>query len=84
MYDAYALIKYGSDKCEVTQLTGIGKYPHLLVSSNGIPSSSTHIAGSIEANINFGTVNIGKAAEKWVDIFNLSPVRWFTIYLLYL
>ena len=61
---------------EVTQLAGIGKYPHLLVSSRGKDPSSAaaQTTGEIEAVVNFGTVPIGEVAEKWVELHNMSPV----------
>ena len=76
MYDGTAVIKYGSDmtNAEVTQLAGIGKYPHLLVSSSGLPSSQNAMKGDTEALVNFGSVPCGQVVEKWVDLHNLSPV----------
>ena len=64
------------------QLGGVisGKYPHLLVSTNGKPSNNLG-RDNLEAVINFGPVPVGSKNTKWVELHNLSPVRpvieWF-------
>ena len=78
VYEADTVFKYGDDllSAEITRFEGIGKYPHLLVSSSGIPSKS-QTRGEIEAIINFGTVAVGRTAEKWIELHNLSPVSFY-------
>ena len=72
VYDCQAILKYGrGDRYETVHLTGIGKYPHLIVTCGGT-SAANH---SAETEINFGSVHIGKSSEKWIDLHNLSPVR---------
>lgn len=48
-----------------------GKYPHLLINTTNKKGKQKN---SNEAEINFGSVPVGKMAEKWVEIHNLSPV----------
>ena len=82
MYDANAIIKYGNEMtyAEVTQLAGIGKYPHLLVNSNELSNSAGQTKGDIEALVNFGLVPAGETVEKWVELHNLSPVSIIICY----
>ena len=87
VYDGQAIIKYGPDfaKAEVTKLSGIGKYPHLLVVSSGSPppSSASYTSGENEALVSFGTIPAGQVAEKWVELHNLSPVRASSLNVIY-
>ena len=71
VYDANAIIKYDKESYEITQLTGIGKYPHLFVASSSSREGSSHV----ETVINFGSVHIGQTAEKWIELQNMSPVN---------
>ncbi|XP_006820550.2 cilia- and flagella-associated protein 65-like [Saccoglossus kowalevskii] len=76
VYETTAVIKYGNDlSCYKTvKLEGIGKYPHLLVSSLG-KSPRTLENLNAEAVIEFGQVAIGRQTEKYIELHNLSPVN---------
>ncbi|XP_071101269.1 cilia- and flagella-associated protein 65-like isoform X1 [Haliotis cracherodii] len=76
VYEAEALCKYGVDGTlsKVTKLRGIGKYPHLLVSSPGKPASNLN-RDNLEAAVHFGKTPVGSGITKWVELHNLSPVR---------
>lgn len=76
VYETFAVIKYGKDLAfsKLTKFEGIGKYPHLLVKSSCVPTSSFS-AGSTETLINFGTLSVGSSAEKWIELHNLAPVN---------
>jgi len=51
-----------------------GKYPHLVVASDGVTINSA----DYELVVKFGSVPVGQRAEKWIEVINLSPVRRFT------
>ncbi|XP_064598008.1 LOW QUALITY PROTEIN: cilia- and flagella-associated protein 65-like [Liolophura sinensis] len=75
VYDAVAYCRYGPDFSlqKAIKLYGIGKYPHILVSSPGSTTSSLD-QSNLEAVIQFDTIPIGHCEEKWVELHNLSPV----------
>lgn len=53
-----------------------GKYPHILVSSPGSPSNSLDSTNH-EAEIKFSQTPVGSTIQKWVELHNLAPVRFF-------
>lgn len=53
-----------------------GKYPHILVSSAGKPSNSLN-SNNHEAEIKFSATPVGTTVQKWVELHNLAPVRFF-------
>ncbi|XP_076448439.1 cilia- and flagella-associated protein 65-like [Babylonia areolata] len=76
VYELEAVCLFGMEKkqCVTVTMKGIGKYPHLLVSASGKPSSNLG-RDNLEAVINFGPVPVGSKNTKWVELYNLSPVR---------
>lgn len=76
VYELEALCLYGMDRKQSVTVTlkGIGKYPHLLVSTRGKPSNNL-TRDNLEAIVNFGPVPVGSTNTKWVELHNLSPVR---------
>ena len=72
VYEMLAVVRYGPNlsSTKTTQLEGIGKYPHLLVKSSGVP-----LSGETEATIKFGCVSVGQTVERWIELHNLSPVN---------
>ncbi|KAK3591649.1 hypothetical protein CHS0354_040559 [Potamilus streckersoni] len=76
VYEADALCKYGTDGSlsETTVLYGIGKYPHILVSTPGQPSTAL-TKDNLEAVITFGQTQVGASVQKMVELHNLSMVR---------
>ncbi|KAK7484650.1 hypothetical protein BaRGS_00024058, partial [Batillaria attramentaria] len=76
VYELEAVCRYGMNKSlkATVTLKGIGKYPHLLVSTSGKPSSNL-TRDNLEAIVSFGTVPVGSTNTKWVELHNLSPVR---------
>lgn len=72
VYDGDIIFKYGDNfkNVEISRFIGIGKYPYLVVSAGGTPSTSTNF----QTVVDFGTVAIGKTVEKWIDLQNLTPV----------
>ncbi|XP_060587307.1 cilia- and flagella-associated protein 65-like isoform X2 [Ruditapes philippinarum] len=75
-YEAVAVCKYGQEGelSKTTTLVGIGKYPHIIVSSVGKPSTTLNKA-TLEAVIEFGPTAVGTTVQKMVELHNLSPVR---------
>ena len=76
VYEALAVVKYGAGMAhaQVVKLEGIGKYPHILVSSSGATKQQQSTSGDIETIVSFGKVSVRQTAEKWVELHNLSPV----------
>ncbi|KAK7113832.1 cilia- and flagella-associated protein 65-like isoform X2 [Littorina saxatilis] len=76
VYELDAVCRFDMEKKQAVTVTmkGIGKYPHLLVSTNGKPSSNL-ARDDLEAVINFGPMPVGSKNTKWVELHNLSPVR---------
>ncbi|XP_013412505.1 cilia- and flagella-associated protein 65-like [Lingula anatina] len=76
VYVAEAVCKYGAEFTEAQglKLNGIGKYPHLLVSSVGKPVEELN-RDDKEAVAHFGEIPVGKSVEKFVELHNLSPVN---------
>ncbi|XP_038048739.1 cilia- and flagella-associated protein 65-like [Patiria miniata] len=75
VYETVAECRYGDDLShkKTLPLEGIGKYPHLLVSSPGkIPKAMDNL--NMESVIAFGDVPIGATVEKSLQVHNLSPV----------
>lgn len=75
-YELDAVCLYSNEKKQSVAVTmkGVGKYPHLLVSTTGKPSSNlSH--DSLEALVSFGCLPVGSKGIKWIDLHNLSPVR---------
>ncbi|KAL4217273.1 hypothetical protein ACF0H5_023724 [Mactra antiquata] len=76
VYEAQAICKYGEegDLTKVTTMIGIGKYPHIIVSSVGKPSTTLN-KDTLNAVINLGPAAVGTTVQKMVELHNLSPVR---------
>ncbi|XP_074643169.1 cilia- and flagella-associated protein 65-like [Tubulanus polymorphus] len=76
VYHLSAVCNYGVEfsYSKTTTFEGIGKYPHLLVSSSGKASLDLDHDKS-EAIVSFGDIPIGHMTEKWVELHNLSPVN---------
>ncbi|ELU10422.1 hypothetical protein CAPTEDRAFT_209666 [Capitella teleta] len=76
VYDGDIILKYGDDflNTEIMHFEGVGKYPHLLVSSAGVHSQKGE-GRCPQSTVDFGVVPIGKTAERWIDLENLSPVN---------
>ncbi|XP_053386703.1 cilia- and flagella-associated protein 65-like isoform X2 [Mercenaria mercenaria] len=75
-YEAQAVCKYGleGELTVSTTFVGIGKYPHIIVSSVGKPSTTLN-KDTLEAVIQFGPTAVGTTVQKMVELHNLSPVR---------
>ncbi|XP_069108657.1 cilia- and flagella-associated protein 65-like isoform X1 [Argopecten irradians] len=76
VYQGEAVCLYGPDLSlgKVTKLEGIGKYPHILVSSPGKPAT-TLTRENLEAAVQFGPTPVGSTTQKWAELHNLAPVR---------
>ncbi|OWF45565.1 hypothetical protein KP79_PYT24425 [Mizuhopecten yessoensis] len=76
VYQGEAVCLYGPDLSlgKVTKLEGIGKYPHILVSSPGKPATTLN-KENLEAAVQFGPTPVGSTTQKWVELHNLAPVR---------
>ncbi|XP_050388962.1 cilia- and flagella-associated protein 65 [Patella vulgata] len=76
VYKGEAICKYGPNSSfdKTTNIKGIGKYPHILVSASGKPVNNLK-QENLESIINFGTVAVGSSVQKWMELHNLSPVR---------
>ncbi|KAM4626898.1 cilia- and flagella-associated protein 65 [Discoglossus pictus] len=53
------------------RLSGIAKYPHLLVS---VPGEADGVPGDSQKVLQFGTVGVGMVVEKHIELLNLSVV----------
>lgn len=76
VYVAEAVCSYG-DKfvhSKTIKLEGIGKFPHLLVSSSGKDAKQLDRSNT-EAVVDFGEIPVGKSIEKYVELHNLSAVN---------
>ncbi|KAJ8320586.1 hypothetical protein KUTeg_002173 [Tegillarca granosa] len=76
VFQAEAVCRYGEEGSfgKVTNLEGIGKYPHILVSSPGKPASSL-TQENLESVVSFGPTAVGATIQKVVELHNLSTVR---------
>ena len=50
-----------------------GKFPHIIVSASGKPSTAL-VRENLEAVIQFGPTAVGTTVQKMVELHNLSPV----------
>ena len=55
----------------------LGKFPHIIVSAPGKPSTTLG-KDNLEAVIQFGPTPVGTLVQKMVELHNLSPVRHFS------
>ncbi|XP_052236731.1 cilia- and flagella-associated protein 65-like [Dreissena polymorpha] len=76
VYEATAVCSYGPEGCmsKTAIFIGIGKYPHIIVSSVGKPSTTLN-KDNLEAVIQFGPTAVGTTVQKMVELHNLAPVR---------
>ncbi|KAK3083386.1 hypothetical protein FSP39_021362 [Pinctada imbricata] len=76
VYQAEAICRYGQEMSmgKVTKLEGIGKYPHILASVPGKPTSALS-SDNQDVEIQFGSNPVGSTIQKWVELHNLAPVR---------
>lgn len=76
VFEATAVCKYGEEgkEAKVTTLYGIGKYPHIIVSTPGKPSTALN-KDNLEAVIQFGSTAVGTSVQKMVELHNLAAVR---------
>jgi len=79
VYEVKAICKFGSDfrMKRPTAFYGIGKFPHLLISSSGgkpITENNKRLK-SIETEVNFGCIPVASTVNHFVDLHNLSSVR---------
>ena len=51
----------------------VGKFPHIIVSASGKPSTALG-RENLEAVIQFGPTAVGTTVQKMVELHNLSPV----------
>lgn len=75
-YEALAVCKYGPEGefTKTTTFEGVGKYPHIIVSSPGKPSTTLN-KDILEAVMQFGPTPVGTTVQKMVELHNLSVVR---------
>ncbi|KAL5005595.1 hypothetical protein ScPMuIL_016753 [Solemya velum] len=76
VHEAAAVCFYGPNKSQskVTRLRGIGKYPHIIVSSPGQIATAID-KDNLEAVAEFDQAEVNSQVQKWVELHNLSPVR---------